>query len=65
MSYQDDGGMADRATLRDEFAGQALLVCYAEACREFEKTGFPEYWKLGVALDAYAMADAMLEARKK
>ena len=47
------------ATLRDYFAAkamQALLTTIDE---------FPdEHWRTGVAMDAYAMADAMLATRK-
>jgi len=52
-------------TLRDYFAAKAMPACYAETCRESENSGWLENWKMGVALDAYAMADALLEARKK
>lgn len=48
------------ATLRDYFAAkamQSLLTTIDE---------FPdERWRAGVAMDAYMMADAMLEARKE
>jgi len=58
---QSTGGL----TLRDYFAAQALPAVYVEACKEMDKTGYPEHWKKGVALDAYAMADAMLAERAK
>jgi len=50
-------------SLRDYFAGEVLTVCYAETCKEMEKTGWVVDWRMGVALDAYRMADAMLAAR--
>ena len=53
------GGMS----LRDYFAAKALPVCYAEACKEMEKTGWVVDWRIGVAIDTYRMADAMLAAR--
>lgn len=46
-------------TLRDYFAAKALPTCLA-SCDEFPD----ENWRIGVAMDAYAMADAMLAARK-
>lgn len=54
----------DEARLREEFAKAVLPVCYEEAIEAFKRAGFPdEQWRLGVALDAYHMADAMLVAR--
>ena len=50
-------------SLRDYFAGEALPICYSESCKEMEKTGYVMDWRLGVAQDAYKMADAMLAAR--
>ena len=45
-------------TLRDYFAVKAMQVHLAQI------NSFPdEYWRDGVALDAYMMADAMLKAR--
>ena len=49
--------------LRDYFAAKAMPACYAEYFTHANIHGFDEGWKMGVALDAYAMADAMLEAR--
>lgn len=46
-------------TLRDYFAAQAMQVELAQ-CKEFPD----ENWRHGIALDAYAMADAMLAARE-
>ena len=53
----------DEARLREIFAASALPECYREACKEFDRTGVPENWQIGVAMDAYAMADAMLAVR--
>ena len=50
-------------TLRDYFAAKAMPACYAEYCTHANIQGFDEGWKMGVALDAYAMADAMIKAR--
>ena len=47
-------------TLRDYFAAQALgtILHYAES--------YPrESWRTSVALEAYAMADALLDARER
>ena len=57
---QDFAGM----TLRDYFAAKAMPACYAEYCTHANIQGFDEGWKMGVALDAYATADAMLKARE-
>ena len=44
--------------LRDYFAAQAMAVVLAQI------NDFPdETWRMGVALDAYKMADAMLVVR--
>lgn len=51
-------------TLRDYFAAKALPACYADYCKHAEDQGCVENWRMGVALDAYAMADAMLAARE-
>ncbi len=53
------GGFEACMTLRDYFAAKALPACLAN-CDEFPD----ENWRIGVAMDAYAMADAMLAARK-
>lgn len=50
-------------TLRDYFAAKAMPAVYSEYCSSAEKVGFDEGWRNGVAMDAYAMADAMLAAR--
>ena len=50
--------------MRDYFAAKAMPACYAEYCTHANIQGFDEGWKMGVALDAYALADAMLKARE-
>jgi hypothetical protein len=47
-------------TLRDYFAAKAMqVVLYQCDC-------FPDQdWRMGVALDSYMMADAMLKAREQ
>ena len=50
--------------LRDYFAAKAMPSCYAEYCAHANAQGYSEDWKMGVALDSYAMADAMLKARE-
>lgn len=45
-------------TLRDYFAAKAMQVALSQ-CNSFPDEG----WRIGVAMDAYAMADAMLKAR--
>lgn len=46
--------------LRDYFAAKAMQVTLAQC-----NAAFPdEHWRIGVAMDAYAMADAMLKARE-
>ena len=48
-------------TLRDYFAAKALPGVYSEFWRT---TGhFPPDWEVGLAHDAYRMADAMLKVR--
>lgn len=48
-------------TLRDYFAAKAMQFflpeCVSNGARQHDD------WKLGIALDCYAMADAMLKAR--
>ena len=51
-------------TLRDYFAARAMTACYAEYCAHANVRGYEEGWKVGVALDSYEMADAMLKARE-
>jgi hypothetical protein len=60
--FADSEGM----TLRDYFAAKAMPAVYRDFWDDYRagrSAPIPEDWKMGVALDAYAMADAMLEAR--
>lgn len=59
--YAVTGGM----TLRDYFAAKAMPSVYTDYCESADVIGFEENWRDGVALDAYAMADAMLKAREQ
>lgn len=47
-------------TLRDYFAAQAIGPLLQQI-----ETYPDENWRIGVAIDAYAMADAMLVARER
>lgn len=52
--------------IRDEFAMSILPAIYAEyfaSCREQGTGPQDEHWRIGLALDAYMMADAMLKVR--
>lgn len=51
-------------TLRDYFAVKVMPACYAEYRTHEDSQGFDEGCKMRLALDAYAMADAMLKARE-
>lgn len=62
----DEYGM----TLRDYFAGQALIATFKNSVRLFNGGGFPDDADLDViysdaAETAYLVADEMLKARKK
>lgn len=63
-SYQEHSPF-DGMALRDYFAAKAIPAVYADYCASARVVGFDEDWKMGVALDAYAMADAMLAARER
>lgn len=55
-------------SLRDYFAAKAFPAIYAVAMKEAgEGSGLfqHENWPVGLALDSYRMADAMLKARAK
>lgn len=51
-------------TMRDYFAAKAMPWVYADYCESANTIGFEKGWRDGVAIDAYAMADAMLKARE-
>ena len=49
--------------LRDYFAAKALPAIYKDATETARNDGWPDEWRMGVAEEAYAMADQMLKAR--
>lgn len=76
MNKDDNGGPAFPAetnnryyvgmSLRDYFAAKAIPSIYMVAMKEAaEGSGLFQHddWRSGLALDAYAMADAMLKVR--
>lgn len=67
-SYYDDRpvGSSGGMTLRDYFAGQAIIGCLDDARQPAEPEHLNrELWFQWVAEAAYELADAMLEARRK
>ena len=53
-------------TLRDYFAVKAMPAVYRDLwddVRAGRNNGVTEEWRIGVAIDAYSMADAMLAVR--
>jgi len=52
-------------SLRDYFAAKILPEATRMYMEYANDHGVDEQWRMGVALDCYMMADAMLEARKK
>jgi len=74
MSIEDNGGAAfpgfnyvssnvhDGMTLRDYFAAKAMQGIISASG---DGEGYVDYKEFAVAEHSYAMADAMLEARKK
>lgn len=66
-SYQGHAPQ-DGMTLRDYFAAKAMPAVYRDFwddVRAGRNGCVPEDWKMGIAIDAYAMADAMLAASTK
>ena len=56
------------ASLRDYFAAKAMPAVYRDFwddVRAGRNGCVPEDWRMGIAIDSYAMADAMLDARDK
>lgn len=53
-------GYAEGMSLRDYLAAKAMAVLLRQ-CNEFPD----EHWRIGVAKDAYKMADAMIEEKNK
>jgi hypothetical protein len=51
-----------REARRMDAAEKAMPAVYSEYVSSAEKVGFDEGWMMGTAIDAYAMADAMLAA---
>lgn len=51
-------------TLRDCFAAKATPALLAAYCESAKTVGFDEFWMVGIAIDAYKMADAMLKVRE-
>lgn len=52
-------------TIRDIFAASVIGYIYKDCFEHIRKedTGLPDNWRLGLACDAYLIADAMLIAR--
>lgn len=51
-------------SLRDYFAARVLPAIYTDVITSLTKSGFPsDDWQVGIAIDCYKMADAMLTAR--
>ena len=53
-------------TLRDYFAAKAMPAVYRDLwddVRAGRNNGVTEDWRIGVAIDTYSMADAMLAVR--
>ena len=51
-------------TLRDYFAAKALPSVLTAYYKHGEEEGFDYMWQVGIAKDAYLIADAMLKARE-
>lgn len=59
------GSDADGISIRDYFAAKVLPRLYSEYAEFARIHGWDEDWEMGVATDAYDLADAMLKAREK
>ena len=53
-----------RQSLRDELAAKVMPDCHAEYCAHANVKGYEEQWQIGIAMDSYYVADAMLKARE-
>lgn len=51
--------------LRDYFAAKVLPAVFSDYCSAARETGFDYGWRIGLAIEAYEMADAMLDARSQ
>lgn len=58
-------GHYEGLSIRDYFAAKILPTVYSDYCKEADNVGYVEGWRIGVAKDAYMMADAMLAERNK
>lgn len=54
-------------TLRDYFAAKVLPECYSTFWNEVRLGNFElqDDWRIGIAIDSYMMADAMMSVRNK
>ena len=50
-------------TLRDELAMAAIPALIEEQCRAAEMKGWRQGWRKEIAMEAYHIADAMIEVR--
>lgn len=55
----------EKIKLRDWFAGQVIPHIYAKYVEFANDHGYDEEWKSNLADEAFNIADAMMEARKK
>lgn len=68
VAFVDSLNPSYETRLRDEFAMAALPSIYTEAMRDArEGSGLlqDDQWRIGLALDSYAIADATMQARKQ
>lgn len=65
MRHGPDWDYVEGMSLLDYFAAKILPTVYSDYCLSADTVGYVENWQVGVAKDAYRMAQAMLEVRKK